>query len=105
MGGTLDLWRNTQPRRNGAATSGHHLWTRVLKMSAPTATILTFPAPKPAPERAQSAPGPVTTSRAQNDAEVYEFATALLREGFRLAMNHARVTVPELNRAGPLRRS
>ena len=27
-----------------------------------------------------------------------------LREGYRLAMIHASVTVPELNRAGPLRR-
>lgn len=72
------------------------------KMSASTGIILPFRPRQPAPEQAQPEPETEVATRGENDAETYAFAAAILREGFRLAVVHARVTVPKLNRAGPL---
>ena len=71
-------------------------------MNAPTATVLTFRPRQAAPEPVQAQP--MATARGRNDAEIYDFAAAILRDGFDLAMIHANVTVPKLNSAGPLRR-
>jgi hypothetical protein len=71
-------------------------------MNAPTATVLTFRPRQAAPETVHAQPAPA--ARGRNDAEIYDFAAAILREGFHLATIHANVTVPRLNSAGPLRR-
>ena len=71
-------------------------------MNAPTATVLTFRPRQTTPEAVQ--PQPTATARGRNDAEIYDFAASILREGFLLATIHANVTVPRLNSAGPLRK-
>ncbi len=60
--------------------------------------ILAFQ-PRKAPMPVQSAPAPKATQRSRHDAEIYRFAAAILRAGYRQFVEHASVTVPKLNAA------